>query len=302
MELEFHQLDLRYAGLRILDTRHTAHLAASLVAVGQTTPVLVVAAADRYVLIDGYCRVAALKQLGRDTVEALVLEQDERAALLLVHRLEHARRRCALEQAWWVRELHEGHRLSLVELARQCRHSVSWVSRRLGLVRALPEPIQEAVRAGRLSPHAAMRVLVPLARANRADALRLVEALAGAETPVSSRAWESLLAAYRRADPEGRERLVRHPLLYLQSCQEATRPDPPEPSLAALVGQLAALAGLARRIRRGLGEVSGAWAQEPALGAAWAEACADVQALMTVFREHTHARSDDAHGDLAPAP
>jgi len=42
---------------------------------GQRTPIVVVTAKDdnaRYLVIDGYKRIAALRQLGRDTVEATV--------------------------------------------------------------------------------------------------------------------------------------------------------------------------------------------------------------------------------------
>jgi hypothetical protein len=48
-------------------------LLASLAESGQQTPIVVVAAAgqpDRYLVIDGYKRIAALRQLGRDIVEA----------------------------------------------------------------------------------------------------------------------------------------------------------------------------------------------------------------------------------------
>ena len=57
MELEFHQLEQTYAGLRIADAARTARLVASLCEHGQQQPVLVVRSADggdeRYVLIDG---------------------------------------------------------------------------------------------------------------------------------------------------------------------------------------------------------------------------------------------------------
>ena len=39
--------------------------------------------ADRYVVIDGYKRIAALEQLGRDTVEAVVWPMSEAEAVLL---------------------------------------------------------------------------------------------------------------------------------------------------------------------------------------------------------------------------
>ena len=42
------------------------------------------------------------------------------------------------------------------------------MSRRMALVSALPESAEEAVRSGWVPPHAAMKSLVPLARANSA--------------------------------------------------------------------------------------------------------------------------------------
>jgi hypothetical protein len=61
-------------------------LLASLADSGQQTPIVVVVSQDnreRYLVIDGHKRVAALEQLGRDTVEATVWEMSEAEALLL---------------------------------------------------------------------------------------------------------------------------------------------------------------------------------------------------------------------------
>jgi ParB-like chromosome segregation protein Spo0J len=72
MQLEFHQLDRRWEHLRVRHAARQRRLLASLAESGQQTPIVVVAAegqADRYVVIDGYKRIVALEQLGRDTVE-----------------------------------------------------------------------------------------------------------------------------------------------------------------------------------------------------------------------------------------
>ena len=66
MQLEFHQLDRRWEHLRVRHPARQRRLLASLAASGQQTPIVVVAvadAADRYLVIDGYKRVAALQQL-----------------------------------------------------------------------------------------------------------------------------------------------------------------------------------------------------------------------------------------------
>lgn len=54
MEIELHQLELRYAALRIKEAGHRARLVASLAQHGQQTPVLVVAGdQESFVLVDG---------------------------------------------------------------------------------------------------------------------------------------------------------------------------------------------------------------------------------------------------------
>jgi len=224
IEVEHHQLVLRYASLRIRDSARVGRLAASLVREGQLSPVLVLAVEDRFLLIDGYARVAALESLGLDTVRAVDLEMDETAALLLHHKLENARERSPLEDGWLVQHLVDVCGLDQEEVARDLQRSASWVSRRLALVRDLPEAVQDQVRRGRLGAHGAARYLVPLARANREDCAALVTNLG---RRASSRELRTLYLAYRSGDDEARERVVSHPELLLEVA--ATRGEPPGP-------------------------------------------------------------------------
>ena len=86
MQLEFHQLDRRWEHLRVRHPARQRRLLASLAEVGQQTPIVVVSAegqTDRFVVIDGYKRIVALGQLGRDTVDAVVWPMSEAAAVLL---------------------------------------------------------------------------------------------------------------------------------------------------------------------------------------------------------------------------
>ena len=71
MDVELHQLELRYAALRRQSAARERALLASLAEAGQQTPVVVLGTggeAGRWVLLDGYKRVRALRRLGRDTV------------------------------------------------------------------------------------------------------------------------------------------------------------------------------------------------------------------------------------------
>src|SRR2546427_12763628 len=86
MQLEFHQLERRWEHLRVRHAARQRRLLASLAESGQQTPIVVVAAegaAERYVVIDGYKRIAALEQLGRDTVEEVIWPMSETAAGVL---------------------------------------------------------------------------------------------------------------------------------------------------------------------------------------------------------------------------
>jgi ParB-like nuclease domain len=63
MQLEFHQLERRWEHLRLREPHRQRQLTASLAESGQQTPIIVVQAendSDRYVVIDGYKRIAAL--------------------------------------------------------------------------------------------------------------------------------------------------------------------------------------------------------------------------------------------------
>src|SRR5258708_3383541 len=86
MQLEFHQLDRRWEHLRVRQPRRQQYLIASLAESGQQTPIVVVLAPDqrdRYLVIDGHKRIAALQQLGRYTVEATLWAISEAEAVLL---------------------------------------------------------------------------------------------------------------------------------------------------------------------------------------------------------------------------
>src|SRR6202050_661105 len=180
MQLEFHQLDRRWEHLRVCHPARQRRLLASLAASGQQTPIVVVAAegpANRYVVIDGYKRIVALEQLGRDTVEAVVWPMSEAAAVLLDCSLRLSEHETALEVGWLLAELEQRFNYGLDELARRFDRSVSWVSRRLALVEVLPEAIQQQVREGKIPAQVALKFLVPVVRQSLEDCQRRGAAL-----------------------------------------------------------------------------------------------------------------------------
>lgn len=216
MELEFQSIDFRYEHLRRRNPPLERQLLASLADHGQKVPVVVlVQPPDHYVLLDGYKRVRALRRLGRDTVQATLWDLGEAEALLLERMMRTAVAESPLEQGWILRELRDRFRMPPEELARRFDRSPSWVSRRLALIQDLPEEVQEHVRRGQIAAHTAMRVLVPLARANKRDCRRFCQALLRGR--FTTREAELLHLGWLQGRAEVRERLLADPVLYLRS-------------------------------------------------------------------------------------
>jgi ParB family transcriptional regulator, chromosome partitioning protein len=222
MQLEFHQLDRRHEHLRARNPQRQRQLLASLAASGQQSPIVVVAVPDqrdRFLVIDGYKRIAALERLGRDTVEAVIWPLSEVAALVLDRSLRWSERESALEEGWLLAELEQHFGYGLEELARVFDRSLSWVSRRLALVELLPDSVQEQVRAGQISAQVAMKCLVPVARVSLDHCQQMAAAFA--RYKFSSRQASQLYAAWREASPELRQRLLEQPQLFFKLQREA---------------------------------------------------------------------------------
>jgi ParB family transcriptional regulator, chromosome partitioning protein len=226
-QLEFHQLERRWEHLRVRHPARQRRLLASLAECGQQTPIVVVAAqeqADRYVVIDGYKRIAALEQLGRDTVEAVEWPMSEAAAVLLDRSLRLSEPETALEVGWLLAELEQRFGYSLEELARRFDRSVSWVSRRLALVEALPEAIQQKVREGKVLAQVAMKFLVPVARQSLEDCQRMAAIFA--QHHCDTREAGQLYAAWRQGSPAIRKRILDAPELFFKAQRQAQETAP----------------------------------------------------------------------------
>lgn len=302
MQIEINQLERRYAGLRIVDLARQGRLTASLLQNGQHAPVVVVpSASDRFVLIDGYARVAALESLGRDLVEAVILQLEEREALVLGFRQETTRRRSALEEGWLIQTLVEDHDMSQRELSIQLGRSKSWVSRRLSLVQVLPIRVQDAIKRGVVSAHAAEKYLVPLARANPAHCEDLVTNLEGER--LSVRQMERLYVMWRVGDEEQKQRIIGKPLLFLRVDEEEVRLErmPRKLGKPLLLVDLEAVVRDCRRVRRRLrqGEwerVTGVWLER--LETTWQEAHLVFSTLEVPMEEEPHVGPGHPHSDL----
>jgi ParB/RepB/Spo0J family partition protein len=225
MQLEFHQLERRWERLRVDNPLRRRRLLASLADSGQQMPIVVVAAEgqpDRYVVIDGYKRIAALEQLGRDAVEAVVWPMSEAAAVLLDRSLRLSEPETALEVGWLLQELEQRFGYCVEDLARRFDRSVTWVSRRLALVELLPEAIQQQVREGKITAQVAMKFLVPVTRQSLEDCQRMAAIFA--EHHCDTREAGQLYAAWRRGSVAIRKRILDDPALFFKTQRQEKVP------------------------------------------------------------------------------
>jgi len=215
-EIEIAHLDLRYAHTRMHRAEIVSSLVTSIEQCGQISPVIVVKEGDfSFVLIDGYLRVVALKRCGRDTVLAEIWHCREMEALIRVLMRSQERRWEVLEQALVIRELQDRHKLSQTEISHLMGRNQSWVSRRLALLDALSEEILESVKKGHVSTWAAIRVLVPMARAIADHATILTQTLV--KEPISTRDLTEFFRHYQKSNRNKRDKMVHQPVLFLKA-------------------------------------------------------------------------------------
>jgi len=302
MEIELNELDVRYQTLRIHEREREARLMASLAGGGQQVPIVVLPAQPAYILLDGYKRMRCAKRLGWTALAALCWDLEEAEALIFCSMLRGGDKDSALEQGWLLRELQGRFGLKLDELGRRFDRSQSWVSRRLGLVRDLPELAQEAVQSGKIVAHGAMKYLVPLARANRKDCLRLSEAISA--LTLSSRQIGRLYQGYVSGTERTRELVLGDPALYLKVEEEATEAVVKKKRTPAeeLISDLRILGAVSRRADHRLrGGVCASLSREQRdlSGRLMVRVQADVEGLVMTWRKEL----DDggrgcAHGDF----
>ena len=263
MQLEFHQLDRGWEHVRVRSPQRQRKLLASLAGSGQQTPIVVVEVEGRYLVVDGYKRIAALQQLGRDTVEAAVWPMSEADAVLLDRSLRFSAHETALEQGWLLQEMEQRFGYGVEELARRFDRSASWVSRRLALVELVPESVQQQVREGKIGAHLAMRFLAPVARVSPEDCERMAAAFA--QTGCDTRQAGQLYAAWRGGSPAMRKRILEQPELFLKARRQ-TDPQAPAPPPAELLRDLemalAIVTRAGRRLHNALTEMNRAQLEE----------------------------------------
>jgi ParB/RepB/Spo0J family partition protein len=292
--LEFHQLNRRLEHLRVRHPARQRRLLASLAETGQQVPIIVIAEADgRYLVIDGYRRIAALQQLGRDTVNAVVWDMSEAEALVLARSLRiNGEPETALEQGWLLAQMEKELGYSIEALARRFDRSPTWIARRLALVETLPEVVQQLVREGKIAPQIAMRYLAPVARVGAEQCLRMAQVFA--QQHWTTRQAAAFYNAWRGAKGLARERILAQPGLFLKTQQQ---PPPPAPTLESALNKIIAIA------QRALQQLESPPGDSQAIRLKLRQATTLLNQLAAQIEEQTphHAESGATHNDSGTA-
>lgn len=175
-QLALDQFDQRYAGLRLRATEEARQaMIHSLGRYGQIAPLVVWPVDDAWVLIDGFKRVEAARQVpGLETLGARSIDADAQTAKAAIYGLNRLSRRVhLLEEAWIVCALVREDRLTQWEVAQLLGRDKSWVSRRLALVEKLCGAAWEELSLGLLSPSMA-RELTRLPAGNQHELLSAI--------------------------------------------------------------------------------------------------------------------------------
>ena len=305
LESDLHRLDLRFASLRIRQAQAVDRLARSIEQNGQLVPVVAVAEQEnRWVLIDGYLRIEALRRLSRDTAWVELWDCPLSQALLCVLVRVQGRTWEAIEEGAILRELITRFELSQREVARQIGRDASWVNRRLSLVQELPEALLVAICQGELSTWATTRVLAPLARANSEHAQTLLAALQ--REPLSARELYTWYQHYHKANGLKRERMLAQPRLFCQvleaQAQEQEARQLREGPEGAWLAELKRIRQRLRGLHKQAPLVFAGVPETGPLQQAWVEMKIIVQDLdETLQRVTHHDSSGNSRSDSGPA-
>jgi ParB/RepB/Spo0J family partition protein len=216
IEADLHCLELRFASTRLQSPQMVRAMMHSIDQSGQLTPVAAIAGDDsRYILMDGYLRLAALRRLGSDTVQVTLWNCDEASGLLRVLAGAQAHPWAAIEEARTIRMLMQQFEQSQHAIANSIGRDVSWVNRRLLLIESVSDDVLASICKGHLSTWSAARVIAPLARANSAHAETMVRFLE--QQPLSTRELSLWDKHYHKASHSVREEMVKDPALFLSA-------------------------------------------------------------------------------------
>jgi ParB/RepB/Spo0J family partition protein len=274
-QLELDALDLSLGRLRRLPKGDVQRMAASLRSKGQLSPIVVARLDERWVLVDGFVRTLAARQLGLEHLVAEVVEVTSAQMKAQIYLRNRERGLHLLEESRLVRELVEVDGLSQVEVGDHVERHKSWVCRRLALARRLSPSLVDEPELGRLTAGSLSQLAqLPMRNQEQVWATAQRDAIEGGQVGLLARLWR------QAPDPDARAWVLAHPAEALARARGATE-ESSDPRLGpagdelhrGLVVLRRVSLRLTRRVQQGLGAL-------------------DPEGLAVLARAHQQARAD----------
>ena len=218
-EIELSVLDLRYESYRMKQPAVEKRLLGVIAERGIEEPLEVVAVEGCLVVLNGFKRCRCAKKLGIGIVPYISLGEDEVVGIISLLSTSNNKSLSILEQAGFVDELKNVHKMSVAEIAEELCRSKSWVSVRTGLISQMSQKIRKRLFSGAFPVYAYMTTVRQFMRINGMkleEIEQFVEATSGKN--LSVRDIEQLAHGFFRG-PESFRREIRSGNLALPLAQ-----------------------------------------------------------------------------------
>jgi len=165
-QVEIAGLDLRYEGFRMKSPGAEKALLMSIMEKGIRDPLQGVDTKYARILLDGFKRLRCAKKLGIGRAPYASMGADEVLGIIELIRISNAKSLSILEQARFVDELKNVHKMSTAEIAGLLERSKAWVSVRTGVIAEMGDYILDQIFKGRFPVYSYMYTLRPFMRIN----------------------------------------------------------------------------------------------------------------------------------------
>jgi hypothetical protein len=209
-EVELATLDLRYEDHRMRQPAMEARLLTSIAERGIEEPLEGADVGECRLLLNGFKRYRCARKLGIGRAPYTSLGEEEAVAIMNLLRTSNNKALGILEQAGFIDELKNVHKMSVGEIAGELCRSKGWVSMRVGLIDELGPKVREKLFAGAFPVYSYMYTLRQFIRMNgvkKSEVEEFVDALSG--KGVSVRDIEYLAHGYFRGPATFREEIRR---------------------------------------------------------------------------------------------
>lgn len=207
-EVEFSTLDLRYESFRMKNEALEARLLSSIAQSGIEEPLEGVDRQGTSILLNGFKRYRCARKLGIGMAPYTSLGEDEAVGIMSLLRTSNNRALGILEQAGFIDELKNLHRMGVTEIATELSRSKAWVSMRLGFIGEMSAKVRQKLFSGAFPVYPYMYTLRQFMRMNgvkKSEVEDFVVALSGKR--LSVRDIEQLAHGYFRGPESFREEI-----------------------------------------------------------------------------------------------